>query len=92
MLRLIAYGDELNLAHPPRPKDPKVKWEPVWAVKMRVKAVTNGALGMADAGMPGASAERSDARREESRPAAEGTQGIPGIPQPMELLKGLFGR
>jgi hypothetical protein len=28
MLRLIAYGDELNLAHPPRPKDPKASGTP----------------------------------------------------------------
>ncbi|MBA3032958.1 MAG: hypothetical protein KKF85_11135 [Gammaproteobacteria bacterium] len=89
MLRLIAYGDELNLAHPPRPKDPKAKWEPVWAVKLRVKAVTNGFLGMAETGMP---SERGEVRRDENKPQAEGTPGMPSIPQPMELLKGLFGR
>ena len=30
MLRMIAYGTELNLAHPPRPTDPKVAWKPEW--------------------------------------------------------------
>lgn len=89
MLRLIAYGDELNLAHPPRPKDPKQKWEPVWAVKLRVKSVTSGFLGMREAGTP---AERGAARREENKPQTEGTSGTPSMPQPMELLKGLFGR
>jgi hypothetical protein len=46
MLRMIAYGSELNLAHPPRPTDPKVAWEPEWAVKVRVKSVTSAPLGM----------------------------------------------
>ncbi|MDA8256237.1 MAG: hypothetical protein M0Z99_11480 [Betaproteobacteria bacterium] len=87
MLRVIAYGDELNLAHPPRPKDPKAKWEPVWAVKLRVKAVTSGMLGMPEAGQ-----ERGDRQRERSKPADGEAQGVPALPQPMELLKGIFGR
>ena len=86
MLRLIAYGDELNLAHPPRPKDAKAKWQPVWAVKLRVKAVTSGMLGMAAQGRAG------DARRERTKAQDEETQGVPKMPQPMELLKGIFGR
>ena len=86
MLRLIAYGDELNLAHPPRPKDAKAKWQPVWAVKLRVKAVTSGMLGMAAQGRAGESSrERNKAQEQES-------SGVPKMPQPMELLKGIFGR
>lgn len=92
MLRLIAYGDELNLAHPPRPKDPKIKWEPVWAVKLRVKAVANGMLGMADAGTPAPSRERGDVQGGRNKTQAEETQGLPKLPQPVELLKGIFGR
>ena len=38
MFNFIAYGDELNLVHPPRPKDPKQVWEQVWAVKLRLKS------------------------------------------------------
>lgn len=87
MLRLIAYGDELNLVHPPRPKDPKAKWDPVWAVKLRVKSVASGMLGMS-----GASQERGDTRRERNKAQDEGAQDQPKIPQPMELLKGIFGR
>lgn len=87
MLRVIAYGDELNLVHPPRPKDPKAKWEPVWAVKLRVKAVTSGMLGMS-----GAAQERGDRQRERNKPADGEAQGVPAMPQPMELLKGIFGR
>jgi hypothetical protein len=46
MLRMIAYGTELNLAYPPRPTDPKLAWEPDWAVKIRVKSVAFSMLGM----------------------------------------------
>jgi hypothetical protein len=87
MLRVIAYGDELNLVHPPRPKDPKAKWEPVWAVKLRVKAVTSGMLGMS-----GAAQERGDRQRGQGKAADGEAQGQPAMPQPMELLKGIFGR
>jgi hypothetical protein len=89
MLRVIAYGDELNLAHPPRPKDPKAKWEPVWAVKVRVKAVTNGFLGMK--GMSGVGHDAGDAGSERGKARNEETQILPKVPKPMELLKGIFG-
>jgi hypothetical protein len=46
MLRMIAYGTEINLAHPPRPTDPKLAWEPEWALKVRVKSVASSMLGM----------------------------------------------
>ena len=86
MLRLIAYGDELNLAYPPRPKDAKAKWQPVWAVKLRVKAVTSGMLGMAAEGRAG------DSSRERNKAQEQESSGVPKMPQPMELLKGIFGR
>lgn len=95
MVRLIAYGDELNLAHPPRPKDPKAKWEPVWAVKLRVKAVANGMLGMSSQGRSGRSTagqESGDGRRERNRGQDEETQNAPKMPQAVDLLKGIFGR
>jgi hypothetical protein len=46
MSRVIAYGDELNMAYPPRPKDPKVTWEPQWNVKLRLKSVASLMPGM----------------------------------------------
>ena len=52
MLRAIAYGTELNLAHPPRPTDPKIAWEPEWNVKIRVKSMSTTMLGM-EGQMPG---------------------------------------
>ena len=46
MSRVIAYGDELNLAYPARPKDPKIAWEPQWKLKLRLKSVASLAPGM----------------------------------------------
>ena len=43
MVNGIGYGEELNLAQPPRPADPKIPWEPIWAVKVRVKSTGHDA-------------------------------------------------
>ncbi|MBL8540543.1 MAG: hypothetical protein JNK68_09240 [Betaproteobacteria bacterium] len=51
MVRMIAYGEELNLAYPPRPADAKANWEPIWTAKVRVKSEGMAFLGMGDAMM-----------------------------------------
>jgi hypothetical protein len=81
MLRLIGYGTELNLAHPPRPTDPKQPWNPQWAVKLRVKSVAQTMLGMPDMGNPGAGANPAQPPAEE-----------PKKPGALDVLKGIFGR
>jgi hypothetical protein len=75
MLRLIAYGDELNLAYPPRPKDPKVVWNPQWAAKVRLKSMATSMVGM------------SVMERGSDKPAQE----KPKSPDAVDLLKGIFG-
>ena len=51
MLRMIAYGSEAFFAYPPKPKDPKIAWEPDWQTKVRVKSTFSSMLGgFADAG------------------------------------------
>ena len=80
LLRAVAYGNELNLAHPPRPSDPKAAWEPLWAVKVRVKSVATVMLGM------GSSDESaSNPRSAEPAPAENKVK-------PLDVLKGIFGR
>lgn len=90
MLRLIAYGSELNLAQPPRPTDPKIAWEPVWSVKLRVKSVAMAMLGMdmADIGAP------RSARQEPppGAPAEAPPQPTPKLPGVGDVLKGILGR
>jgi len=44
MLQFIAYGDELNVVHPPRPRDPRQTWEQEWAVKLRLKSTAMAML------------------------------------------------
>jgi hypothetical protein len=78
MLRMIAYGTELNLAHPPRPTDPKIAWEPDWALKIRVKSVAMSMLGMPATDMgddTGAAVE--DGSSEGGEGAAPPTTGEP---------------
>jgi hypothetical protein len=86
MLRVIAYGSELNLVHPPRPADPKAVWEPVWAVKLRVKSMAMVMPGMPS--MPEAR-ENSTPRAEPIQPAQEPAKKEIN---PMDLLKGILGR
>ena len=88
----IAYGDELNLVHPPRPSDPKQTWEQQWAVKVRLKSTASALLAE---GMGGETRESGRGRapepqagqqgapqREEQAPASpvdEGTRILRGI-------------
>lgn len=48
MLQFIAYGDELNLVHPPRPADVKQPWQPIWSAKVRLKSTGMLPLGQED--------------------------------------------
>ena len=86
MLRAIAYGNELNLAPPPRPADPKAVWEPVWAAKLRVKSVATVMLGMPQMGqMPPAGTEPAPKPQPEEKKEDK-------MPKPLDLLKGILGR
>jgi hypothetical protein len=88
-IRFIAYGDEANFAHPPRPQDPKQPWNPEWAVKVRLKSTTSSILGEEGMSGGGASRSRSDA------PADSGGGSAPAVDpvqEGLKALKGLFGR
>ncbi len=80
MLRVIAYGSELNLAHPPRPQDPKANWAPEWAVKIRVKSVASVMLGMPGEAPSAQGEEKPEPKKDEKKPGA------------LDLLKGILGR
>ena len=85
MLRLIGYGNELNLAHPPRPADPKAAWEPVWAVKLRVKSVASTMLGMSEMEGMDKSAEARPAPSTDAEPKDK-------KPGAFDILRGVLGR
>jgi hypothetical protein len=70
MLQFIAYGDELNLIHPPKPKDPKQPWDPKWSVKVRLKSTGMTPL-MAMDDDSGSKRKSSSQRKQQSRPQDE---------------------
>lgn len=88
MVRMVAYGPELNLAHPPRPANPKAPWEPEWAVRVRIKSTGMAMLGMDDAGSDG-DTRRSAGQAQDQSPSQEGP--LPGIGDVLKGVKGLFG-
>ena len=91
MVRGMAYGQELNLVHPPRPADRRVAWAPEWAARVRVKSVAT--LPLEDSSSkrrpaPAASAPTGDEAPEQKSLLPV----IPGLPGLGGALKGLFGR
>ena len=104
MLNFIAYGGELNLVHPLRPKDPKQTWEQQWAVKLRLKST---AMTLLAEGEGGARRTRPSSRRGTDAPAQQAPQAdappaqadTPQAPSPadavqegVKALRGIFGR
>ena len=73
MLNFIAYGNELNLVYPPRPKDPKQTWEQEWAVKLRLKSTAMTLL--AEREGDGRRAKNSPRERSAEPAAQPPTQG-----------------
>lgn len=86
VLRFVAYGDEANFAHPPKPADPKAKWEPIWTAKVRLMSTGMLPLGGEDGDDSGGAppAPKAEAPKEESTPAGEVLEGV-------RKLRGLFG-
>jgi hypothetical protein len=91
MSRVIAYGDELNMAYPPRPKDPKITWEPQWDVKVRRKSVASLMPGMGSMAMNAVMGGHEDS---DARPAAaaakqpqQGKTGEEGSNATVEAVK-----
>lgn len=94
MVQAMAYGQELNLVHPPRPTDRRVAWAPEWSARVRVKSVAM--LPLEDsAGKRRAAAESPTNKPDKGEGAPEQKSllpVLPGIPGVGEALKGLFGR
>jgi hypothetical protein len=88
MLRAIAYGNELNLVHPPRPADPKIAWQPQWAVKVRVKSVAMAMLG--DDGEAESAGGTAPATAPEPPPAAAKPEDP--LQKSIGVLRGILGR
>ncbi|HIJ90688.1 MAG: hypothetical protein OEV89_07965 [Desulfobulbaceae bacterium] len=91
MVRMIAYGTELNLAHPPKPTNPNLVWEPQWAVKVRLKSVANAMLGMGAMGEGASGRDSTGQPRRENAKQPENQGPLEEIGQGLDKLKGVFG-
>jgi len=93
MFNFIAYGNELNLVHPPRPSDPKKRWEQEWAVKLRLKST--GMTMLAEGrGAPrtGVTEERLPQETQRTEPPKPAGAADAVINQGINVLRGIFGR
>jgi hypothetical protein len=91
-LTLNAYGGELNFAHPPKPADPKAKWDPEWFVKVRLKSTGMLPLGMEEGG--GGRSRGRAAPPGGATPAAEPRPAEPaksGGSSPLDAVRSLKG-
>jgi len=86
MISFIAYGDEANFAHPPRPQDPKAAWAPEWAAKVRFKSTASLLLGE-EAPRERRSGRQQPAERESAKPEAPDP-----LKEGVNILRGIFGR
>lgn len=107
MLNGVAYGEELNLVHPPRPQDPKVAWDQQWAVKLRLRSGALVPLGegmgtVGGRGADGAPAAAGAPAPSAPPPAGDGAPSSPmggaagaveqGVREGINTLRNLFGR
>lgn len=91
MVQGIAYGQELNLVHPPRPADRRVAWAPEWSARVRVKSVAT--LPLEEVSSKRRAASAASAPTGDEAPEQKSLLPvIPGLPDLGGALKGLFGR
>jgi hypothetical protein len=91
MLQAIAYGNELNIVHPPRPANPKTPWSPEWSVRVRVKSQAMNMLGEEAMAQQRNSNSRT-AQRQQNPNAPQDEKQPSLLPDVGGVLKGLFGR
>jgi hypothetical protein len=105
-LQFIAYGEDLSIVYPPKPKDPVKPWNPVWSAHVRLKST--GMLPLVDTeqekhGRPktkgrdyssretGREYTAQKAGRDYSSGTGAETQEKGKLGAPLKILKGLFG-
>ena len=97
MFNFIGYGDELNVVHPPRPKDPKQVWEQQYAVKVRLKSTgmtmlaEGGGGARARGGRTDSATQQGDERGSAAQAPRAPTAGD-AVREGVNGLRGLFGR
>ena len=74
MLQFIAYGEELNLVQPPKPKDPKKRWDIEWSAKVRLKSTAMMPLMVSEGGDSPRKATSSKKSKKVAEPKEEPTE------------------
>ncbi len=96
MLQFIAYGEELNLVHPPKPKDPKKRWDIEWSAKVRLKSTAMMPLMAQDDGeasRTSSSSKKAKTNRDvkDASPDSSDTGTNDPVKEIGNRLRGIFG-
>jgi len=88
-LQFIGYGDEMNIAYPPKPRDSTKPHEYLWAVKLRNKSTGILPIGM-DEGKAGRRTKQSSQKQDE-RPAGPKPGETPDpVKDTLNKMKGIL--
>jgi len=88
-IQFVAYGDELNIAWPPKPKDPKIPHEYIWAMKLRNKSTGMLPIGMEDD--KGERRSRKQDQDEQPTDAGKGSDEPEKKKGGLDKIRGIFG-
>lgn len=89
-LQFIAYGEDMYAEYPPRPKDPKQPYHPIWTAKVRLKSTGMLVLGegMGERGEKRSKRAPKDEWEDTGQPSRE--EKKEESKSPLNMLKGLF--
>jgi hypothetical protein len=89
-VQVIGYGDELNIAYPPKPRNSSKPHEYIWALKLRNKSM--GMLPLGQDGMREDSKLKDGRQVREDQPAeAQREEPLDNVKGTLNKLKGRFG-
>jgi hypothetical protein len=89
-LQFIGYGDELNIAYPPKPKNTKIPHEYIWVVKLRNKSTGMLPLGQGEMKEGRRTKERLPTREEQPTEQKSGEKPDT-VKDTINKMKGIFG-
>lgn len=90
-LQFIGYGDELNIAWPPKPKDPRIPHEYIWAMKLRNKSTGMLPLGEDSGGEEQVSGDRDQKPDDQPAEPDKGGEAPEKKKGNLDKIRGIFG-
>ena len=89
-LQFIGYGEDMYAEHPPRPKDPKQPYHPIWTAKVRLKSTGMLVLGEGMAEKREKKSKRAPREEGERVEQPQPEEKKEETKSPLNILKGLF--